>query len=62
MPLDNYTCFMLLNCSIETFSEYIKQVDNLGRLAVIGNHIDCNTRLSVWYNIGLENTNSEWLI
>lgn len=47
MPLDNYTCFMLLNCSIETFSEYIKQVDNLGRLAVIGNHIDCNTRLSV---------------
>lgn len=35
MLLDNYTCFTLQNYSAKVFSEYIKQADNLGRLAVL---------------------------
>lgn len=47
MPLDNYTCFTLQYCSIEAFSEYIKQVNNLGKLAVIKSYIDCNIKLKL---------------
>lgn len=50
MPLDNYTCITLQNCSIKNFSEYVKQVDNLGRLAVTESHIDCNTKLRIIAN------------
>lgn len=54
MPLDNYACFTLQHCSIEAFSEYIKQVDNLGRLAMIGSHITCNIKLRIIANRRIE--------
>ena len=40
-------------CSIEAFRQYIKQVNNLGRLIVIRSYIDCNIKLRVneRYNI-----------
>lgn len=54
MPLDNYTCFTLQNCFIEAFCEYIKQVDNLRRLVVIGSHKDYSIKLSVITNRRIE--------
>ena len=41
-------------CSIEAFKEYIKQVNNLGRLIVIRSYIDCNIKLRVITNIRIE--------
>ena len=66
----------LQHCFIKTFSDYIKKVDNLGRLAIIGTHIDYNIKLRIivdrrlevvfneGYNIGndIENNNPQWLI
>ena len=74
MPLDNYTCFTLPHYSFEAFSEYIKQIDNLERLSVIGSHFDYNIKLRIivnrkievafnqGYNIGLANNNMERLM
>lgn len=66
----------LQHCFIKTFSDYIKKVDNLGRLEIIGTHIDYNIKLRIiadrrlevvfneGYNIGndIENNNPQWLI
>lgn len=41
-------------CSIEAFRQYIKQVNNLGRLIVIRSYIDCNIKLRVITNIRIE--------
>lgn len=54
MPLDNYPYFILQNCSNETFCKDIKQVDNLGRLAVIESHIGYSIKLRIIANRRLE--------
>lgn len=54
MPLDNYPYFILQNCSNENFCEDIKQVDNLGKEAVIESHIGYSIELRIIANRRLE--------
>lgn len=54
MLLDNYTCFTLQNYSAKVFSEYIKQADNLGRLAVLKSQINHNIKLRSIVDKGIE--------
>ena len=46
-------------CSIEAFREYIKQVNNLGRLIVIRSYTYYNIKLRVITNIRIEEAFNE---
>ena len=54
MPLDNYTYLTLQHFSVEAFSEYIKKIDNIGRLVVLGSYIDCNIKFRIIANRRIE--------
>lgn len=43
-------------CSIEAFRQYIKQVNNLGRLIVIRSYIYCNIKLRVNERYNIKNS------